>query len=267
VISGKHKGAISSVETCCLLNIKNSLGEKKGEVKDMKKKYVAALVLAAALASQPVWAFAAGSSSSDGSIGLDSGSVATTTTNTTTNSSNTTVTVSPSGVKTTGATTSASPAGSTIGVAVDTVTTTGQQVTTNSKGQAVIGDTAVGFAASTAATVGLPENVVSAINNINAGKPLTEAVQNLDLTGYNALTGTHAIVTMDANTGAVKTGAVEVSLYVPNLVDNLANVQVLFYDNATGQWQLIPALKVDPVTKTVAVNVPGSGTLSVVYKN
>ena len=54
--------------------------------------------------------------------------------------------------------------------------------------------------------------------------------------------------------------------YVPNLVSNVNNVQVLFYDNATGQWQLIPAVKVDPVTKTVAVNVPGSGTLSVVYK-
>ena len=230
----------------------------------MKKKCAAAIVLAAALAVQPMWAFASSSSSSSGSDG--SGSITSSTTNTSKNS-NTTVTVSSTGVKTTGATTSASPTGSTIGVAVDTVTTTGQQVTTNSKGQAVIGDTAVGFASSVAATAGLPENVVSAINEINAGKPLAEAVQTLDLTGYNALTGTHAIITMDANTGAVKTGAVEVSLYVPNLVENLANVQVLFYDNATGQWQLIPAVKVDPVTKTVAVNVPGSGTLSVVYKN
>lgn len=230
----------------------------------MKKKCAAALVLAAALAVQPMWAFASSSSSSSGSDG--SGSITSSTTNTSKNS-NTTVTVSSTGVKTTGATTSASPTGSTIGVAVDTVTTTGQQVTTNSKGQAVIGDTAVGFAPSVAATAGLPENVVSAINEINAGKPLNEAVQNLDLTGYNALTGTHAIITMDANTGAVKTGAVEVSLYVPNLVENLANVQVLFYDNATGQWELLPAVKVDPVTKTVAVNVPGSGTLSVVYKN
>ena len=217
----------------------------------MKKKCAAALVLAAALAVQPMWAFASSSSSSSGSDG--SGSITSSTTTNTSANSNTT--------------TSASPSGSTIGVAVDTVTTTGQQVTTNSKGQAVIGDTAVGFAPSVAATAGLPENVVSAINEINAGKPLTEAVQTLDLTGYNALTGTHAIITMDANTGAVKTGAVEVSLYVPNLVENLANVQVLFYDNATGQWQLIPAVKVDPVTKTVAVNVPGSGTLSVVYKN
>ena len=206
----------------------------------MKKKCAAALVLAAALAVQPMWAFASSSSSSSGSDG--SGSITSSTTTNTSANSNTTVTVSSTGVKTTGATTSASPSGSTIGVAVDTVTTTGQQVTTNSKGQAVIGDTAVGFAPSVAATAGLPENVVSAINEINAGKPLTEAVQTLDLTGYNALTGTHAIITMDANTGAVKTGAVEVSLYVPNLVENLANVQVLFYDNATGQWQLIPAL-------------------------
>ena len=149
---------------------------------------------------------------------------------------------------------------------MDTVTTTGQQVTTNSKGEAVIGDTAVAFADSTAATAGLPSDVVSAINDINAGKPLNEVVQGVDLTGFYALTGTHAIITKDANTGTVKTGPVEVSLYVPNLVANVNNVQLLFYDNATGQWQLIPAVKVDPVTKTVAVNVPGSGTLSVVYK-
>ena len=84
--------------------------------------------------------------------------------------------------------------------------------------------------------------------------------------GFNALTGTHAIITKDAATGTVKTGQVEVSLYVPNLVAGLQNVQVLFYDNATGKWQLIPALKIDPVTKTISANIPGSGTLSVVYK-
>ena len=220
----------------------------------MKKKCIAALVLTVALASQPVWAFAANSPTSNGSIGSSSssdgsGSIGSSSSN-----------------KGTTSTTSASQTGSTIGVAVDTVTTTGQQVTTNSKGEAVIGDTAVAFADSTAATAGLPSDVVSAINDINAGKPLNEVVQGVDLTGFNALTGTHAIITKDANTGTVKTGPVEVSLYVPNLVANVNNVQLLFYDNATGQWQLIPAVKVDPVTKTVAVNVPGSGTLSVVYK-
>lgn len=238
----------------------------------MRKKCAAVLALAAALASQPVWALAAGSTANIPSIShsSDGSSYGTSTTTSTSKSnthSSTTVTVSSTGVKTTGATTSASPKGSTIGVAVDTVTSTGQPVTTNSKGQAVIGDTAVGFADSSAATAGLPSNVVSEINDINAGKPLSEAVKTVDLNGYNALTGTHAIVTMDAATGTVKTGPVEVSLYVPNLVGNLANVEVLFYDNAIGQWQLIPAVNVDPVTKTVAVNVPGSGTLSVVYKN
>ena len=221
----------------------------------MKKKSVAALILAAALASQPMCVFASSSSSSD-----DGGSSATTTTTTSSTKSESTVTVSSTGVKTTGATTSAAPNGSTIGVA-------GVPVTVNSKGEAVVGDIAIGFAKDPgSATAGLPENVVAAINDINAGKALSEVIQGVDVSGYNALTGTHAIVTKDAATGAVKDTAAEVSLYVPNLVEGLTNVEVLFYNNVTGQWTLLPALKVDPVTKTVAVNIPGSGTLSVVYK-
>lgn len=225
----------------------------------MKKNCIVTMVMAAVLVSQPAVALANRSSSSGGGGTSSSTAVIT--------NSNTTVTVSSTGVKTTGATTSTNPGGSTIGVAVDTVTTTGQQVTTNSKGEAVIGDTAVGFANGTSATEGLPGGVVSEINQINDGKLLSEVVKEIDLTGYHALTGTHAIVTMDANSGTVKTGAVEVSLYVPNLLENLTTVQVLFYDNATGKWQLIPVLKVDVQSKTITVSVPGSGTLSVVYKN
>ena len=71
----------------------------------------------------------------------------------------------------------------------------------------------------------------------------------------SALTGTHAIITKDASTAAVKTGDVEVSLYVPNLLDSLEGVSVLFYDNATGRWVLLQPLAVDPVSKTVTVNV------------
>ena len=92
----------------------------------MKKKCIAALVLTVALASQPVWAFAANSPTSNGSIGSSSssdgsGSIGSSSSNkgTTSTNSNTTVTVSATGVKTTGATTSASQTGSTIGVAVD----------------------------------------------------------------------------------------------------------------------------------------------------
>ena len=82
----------------------------------------------------------------------------------------------------------------------------------------------------------------------------------------SALTGTHAIITKDASTAAVKTGVVEVSLYVPNLLDSLEGVSVLFYDNATGRWVLLQPIRVDAAAKTVTVNVSGSGTLSVVYK-
>ena len=68
----------------------------------------------------------------------------------------------------------------------------------------------------------------------------------MDLTGYNALVGTHAIVTKDAATNAEKAGAGGSSLlYVPNLVDGLGEVQVLFYNNLTGTWTVIQPNKVD----------------------
>ncbi len=225
----------------------------------MKKKSLTALILVAALAATPATALAAGSAEySDGGSGssYSSGS---------SRDYATTVTVSSTGVKTTGATTS-NNGGSSIGVAVDTVTSTGQKVTVNSKGEAVIGDTAVGFATGVAATAGLPNAVVSSINAINAGQDLAAVTTDVDLTGYSALTGTHAIITKDASTAAVKTGDVEVSLYVPNLLDSLQGVSVLFYDNATGRWVLLQPVTVDPVSKTVTVNISGSGTLSVVYK-
>lgn len=242
----------------------------------MKKKSLTALALAAALVAVPVTAWGAGSAEySDGGSGSSYGS---------SQDYATTVTVSTTGVKTTGATTS-NNLGSSIGVAVETTTSTGQQVTVNSKGEAVIGDTAVGFAMGTAATAGLPNEIVTEIGKINSGASLDEITptislvqynaqtgqtdvleQSVGLSSYSALTGTHAIITKDASTAAVKTGAVEVSLYVPNLLDSLEGVSVLFYDNATGRWVLLQPIRVDAAAKTVTVNVSGSGTLSVVYK-
>ena len=133
--------------------------------------------------------------------------------------------------------------------------------------QAVIGDTALEFVqGANAAVAGLPEPVVNTINSINSGKPLSEAVPGLDLAGFNALVGTHAIMTKDAATNTEKTGQVEVPLYVPNLLDGLGDVEVLFYNNMTGTWQLIKPTRVDAGSKMLWFNAPGSGTLSVVYK-
>ncbi len=142
-----------------------------------------------------------------------------------------------------------------------------QAVGTNSRGQAVIGDTALEFVQGTdAAVAGLPKPVVDAINGINSGRPLSEAVPGVDLTGYNALIGTHAIMIKDAATNTEKTGLVEVPLYVPNLIGGLGDVEVLFYNNMTGIWQLIKPTRVDAESKMLWFGVPGSGTLSIVYK-
>ena len=145
--------------------------------------------------------------------------------------------------------------------------TTTVTVETNSRGQAVVGDTALAFVqGSDHAVEGLPENVVSTINGINSGAALSTVGTGLDLTGYNALTGTHALMTMTADTNVEKTGPVEVPLYVPNLIDGLGTVQVLYYNNVTGQWVLINPNQINTAAKTVWVTVPGSGTLTVVYR-
>ena len=113
---------------------------------------------------------------------------------------------------------------------------------------------------------GLPESVVTTINGINSGSPLTEVVPGKNLAGYNALVSTHAIVTKDAATNAEKTGQVEVPLYVPNLIDGLGDVQVLFYNNLTGSWIMIQPNRIDTASKMLWFNIPNSGTLSVIYK-
>lgn len=137
---------------------------------------------------------------------------------------------------------------------------------TNEKGETIVGNVAVGFVQGENATAGLPETVVNSMNNINSGQPLDQALGTTSLTGYNALTGTHVISVTDAATGTAAFGNVQVSLYVPNLVDGLNNVSILYYNNATGTWSLILVNAIDLANKTVTVGVPGSGVLSVVYQ-
>lgn len=204
----------------------------------MKKKCVTALVLAAALACVPAAAFGASGSVTSSGGGGGGGS-----SHSSSSSSGTTI-VAGSGQKVT--------------------TTTNGPVSSGSS--TVVGDTAISYATGEAATAGLPEAAVAAINGINAGTALSEVVKDVDVTGYKALTGTNAVVTKDVTSGTVKTGAVEVTLYVPNLVDGLQNVSILFYDNVTGKWTLLPVTKVDPATKTVVTTITGSGTYTVVYK-
>lgn len=134
-------------------------------------------------------------------------------------------------------------------------------------GQAVVGDTGIEFVqGSESAVSGLPENVVSTINAINTGSSLAEAGTGLDLSGYNALVGTTAVMTYQAGTRVEKTGATNMPVYVPNLVDDLGTVQVLFYNNMTSKWELITPSSVDVANKMIYVTIPNSGTFSVIYK-
>lgn len=224
----------------------------------MKKKVAVGIILAAALAVQSMTVFAAGSSESESSNASSSTSSSTTT-------ESTVVTVTSTGVKTTEVATSTTAGGSSIAMAVDGTTASGQTITINSNGEAVVGDKILAFAKDEAATAGLPASVVETINGINSGRSLSEIVSGVDLTGYTALTGTHAIVTKNAQTGVVSDTATEAAIYVPNLVDGL-EISLLYYDNATGRWVILPATKIDAASKVIYTTVPGSGTLSVIYK-
>lgn len=136
-----------------------------------------------------------------------------------------------------------------------------------SNGAATVGDTQISLASGVAATAGLPAEVVSSINSINAGAAALDQVTGCEkAAGYSALSGVQAVIAKDATTKEAKTGEVPVTLSVPNLVPGLTDVQVLFYNNATGLWDMLTPTKVDPVTKQISVNIAGSGSFTIVYK-
>lgn len=248
----------------------------------MKKKLLTGMILAAMITAQITTAFAR-SNRSPGSSDSEPASA------TNVNPNSTSLIVNADGVKVTGVTTSTGQGGSVIAIAVNTTTESGQRIKINSRGEAVVGDKVVTFARGEAATAGLGASVVNDINGINSGRNLNEFIRgfdltsyqipvvdgkitslekapSLDLTGYNALTSTHAVVTQDASTKVVNDTMTETVIYVPNLIEGLGEVSVLYYDNATGHWLLLPINKMDVKSKLVYVNVTGSGTLSVVYK-
>lgn len=246
----------------------------------MKKKAIIGILLALAVAAQGMVAFGAGGStdSDDNEPSYSTGS----------GSAGSTVTVNADGVKVTGTVTSTTAGGSTIAISVDGKTASGMDIQVNGNGEAVVGDKVLTFAKGDAATAGLPGDVVDSIGRLNSGEALSSIIVGyditqegyriggsgldlanaplLDLTGYYALTGTHALVTKNVSTGAVDDTPTEAVIYVPNLVDGLENVAVLYYNNATGNWVLLPITKIDTASKLVYVTVTGSGTLSVVYK-
>lgn len=156
--------------------------------------------------------------------------------------------------------------GLTIGGGQTTTKADGTSLSTNGAGSITENVKAV-FAIGDAATAGLPENAVTSINSINTGVGLTDAVGLADLAGYAALTETSAIILQDATTGEATNEQAIVSIYIPNLIDNLKNIKILCYENATSQWKVIEPIAIDFENKTITFSMSGSGTIAVIYNN
>lgn len=136
----------------------------------------------------------------------------------------------------------------------------------------------------TTATVGVPSGSASATTNeavlevlptetaaqvaeqmqaINSGASLKDVVTaNVALDNYRTLTATAAITVAKVADAATA----NVAIYVPNLVGNFSSVQILFMDSTTGLWTVLPLTAIDFATKTISVDLPGSGIYSVVYE-
>lgn len=117
-----------------------------------------------------------------------------------------------------------------------------------------------------ASTIGIPQDALEQVAAINAGEPPADAVGLEGLEGYYALIATHTIIGKDEETGKEVTGSGELTFYVPNLLEGLEDVSVLFYDRAAGQWEILPVEQMDTAAKTVSVVLTGSGILTVIYR-
>lgn len=102
-------------------------------------------------------------------------------------------------------------------------------------------------------------NQIVQVNEGLAG--LQSLPSDVDLSGYNPLVRIQNMETVQTNGQPV-----EFSIYVPNLVENLNDVQVLILNSATGKWELVAPAGIDPVTKMVTVSLNFTGPMTVVYK-
>ena len=101
------------------------------------------------------------------------------------------------------------------------------------------------------------------IAQVNEGLASVQSLtSDADLAGYNPLVRIQNMETTVQTNGQ----PVEFSIYVPNLVENLNNVQVLILNSSTGKWELVTPTGIDPVTKMVTVSLNFTGPMTVVYK-
>ena len=154
-----------------------------------------------------------------------------------------------------------------VGITISNGTATGS-VPGNSGAAISLGDITVRFATNEENKESFPWNVVETINTINAGTtPLYRAIGTPDTVGYNPLIPVQTLIAEDAATQAKRTDSVTVTLYVPNLMENLNNVQILYYNEETKMWEFVAPSAVDFATKQISMTLKGNTPFTVVYKN
>ena len=139
-------------------------------------------------------------------------------------------------------------------------------------GGTATGGTAGGGSASNSITVGNTEvrfaSNEEVINTINSGTtPLYRAIGTPETVGYNPLIPVQTLVVTDAATQTKLEEKVTVSLYVPNLVEGLNDVQLLYYNTVTKKWEFMAPAAIDYATKQVTVTLGSDTAFTVVYKN
>ena len=101
-------------------------------------------------------------------------------------------------------------------------------------------------------------DVIEEINTINAGvEPLYRTIGTNNMVGYVPLAPVQA---------AVVSGSTTVTMYVPNLVEGLNDVQILYYNQATHTWELMAPSSINYATKEISVTLSGTTPFTIVYK-
>lgn len=118
----------------------------------------------------------------------------------------------------------------------------------------------VSLSANTAdlANAGFSQAVIDSVNTINAGiEPLYRTIGTTNMVGYVALAPVQT---------AVVTSATSVTLTVPNLIQGLNDIQILYFNSTTKAWELMAPTAIDYATKQVSVNLSGTTPFTIVYK-
>ena len=131
-----------------------------------------------------------------------------------------------------------------------------------------VGTTTIRLASNEEVKESFSQAVVDTINTINSGTtPLYRAIGTPETVGYNPLIPVQTLVMTDTATQTKKDEKVTVSLYVPNLIEGLNNVQLLYYNSETQKWEFMAPTAIDYATKQVTVTVGSDTAFTVVYKN